>query len=81
MKIFKVKRKDTVSYDEYDSFICYSNNEESARNIHPEDEWKYNRSSGVWINKEDCYMLSVIYIGENKDITEESVILSSFNAG
>lgn len=35
MNIYKVRRTDGYSYDDYDSFVCVARNEEDARRIIP----------------------------------------------
>lgn len=46
MKIYKVERTDSWSYDDYDSFVCYANNEDEARRLSPSDYYVYE--DGKW---------------------------------
>lgn len=75
MNIYKVSRKDEWDYDEFDSLVCYAESEEKAMEILPYGE--HTRYTSYW-NKEN---LDVELIGENKLIIQESIIVSSFNAG
>lgn len=84
MKIYLVKRTDTIGWDEFDGFICSAKDEEEARHTVPifesmskvdEQQCEY-----CWISKDKINSLEVIEIGEAN--TEERVVfLSSFNAG
>lgn len=81
MKIYKVERTDNWSYDDYDSFVCYAENEEKAKDIHP-NWWSISNDFwGWWVKIDGKKFLKVTYIWEALEVTEESIILSSFNAG
>lgn len=49
MKLFKVKRTDKWTWDDYDSFICFANNEEEARWMAPDPEYH------MWKDGVYCY--------------------------
>lgn len=49
MKLFKVERTDKWSWDDYDSFICWANDEEEARWMAPDPEYH------MWKDGVYCY--------------------------
>ena len=72
MKIYLVKRTDSIGYDEYDSLVVYANDENDA--ILQTFVWtKYGWDT-------DISKLEVTYIWENENVSEWSIILWSFNA-
>jgi hypothetical protein len=80
MNIYLVSQSVNQHYDTFDSFVCYANSEEEAKSLHPSgtplSEMGYTSD---WVsNAED---VTVSLLGSNPDITESSIILSSFNAG
>lgn len=95
MKLFFVKRTDSIDYDEYDSFVCAAESEEAARLIHPSRMVEYIWNGKFWVDKnyqEDEFFvpdnrgwasphsLVVTEIGEaNAGVT--GIICASFNAG
>lgn len=84
MKIFRVSQSDNNGYDTFDSFVCYANSEDEARNMRPDiiggylDEWNDDNNYG-WASSSD--LVEVEFIGENPDVKQKEMILSSFNAG
>jgi len=92
MNIYLVKRIDSVSYDEYDSFICTAKNEISARKTHPcftfyehrNNRWFDTRAGNnaigcnYWINDIETLVIENIGISQSEN---ECVILASYNAG
>jgi hypothetical protein len=76
MNIYLVERTDdyAFAYDNYDSFVCYAKNEESALNMIPKSSDEFYG----WTHKENC---KAILLGICNNIKEEYIILSSFNAG
>ena len=96
MKIYLVSQDENDSYDTFDSFICYANNEDEARTMSPREEhfckWddklkKHTRCD--WFDPE-CYNdewassldnVKVEYLGEASSKLEPAVILASYNAG
>lgn len=96
MKIFLVERTDGIDYDEYDSFVCYAETSDQAKNTVPNPEYH------MWKNGVLCYsyreqepvtygfswtksLNNVIVRELGESTTQEAkageVILSSFNAG
>jgi hypothetical protein len=75
--LWLVKRKDSIGYDEYDSFICCTATEREARSISPsKGEW-----GGSW-PVSDVSVLEVTKVGRaEKHIKSGEIVLSSFNAG
>ena len=92
MNIYLVKRIDSVSYDEYDSFICTAENEINARKTYPSytfyehrnnhwfDTRLGNSATGCdeWIDDIKTLAIEKIGISQSK---KECVILASYNAG
>ena len=94
MNIYLVSQDDTYGYDTYDSFICYSESEEEARYMSPDNFYRW--INGSW---HFCYSdgrtreygcrsdwslpseVEVKLIGATSDDVEAGVILASFNAG
>ena len=94
MKIYLVKRTDYTGYDEYDSTVVIAKDEESAKRIHPNEDYSYDEagakfihlsnSGHVWTNDSwtnNLSLISVTYIGEAHVNAPAGVILSSYNAG
>jgi len=78
MNIYLVSQTENTGYDTYDSFICYANSEEEARNINPDgEEWGYMFSA--WCSSPDNAI--AIPIGYTDEEVEPDIILASFNAG
>lgn len=92
MKLYRVERTDKWSYDDYDQFICWANNEEEARWLAPDPEyhmWKdgvycysYRDQQPVgdytsWV-KDPKTQLEITEIVPSK---EPEVVLANFNAG
>jgi len=80
MKIYKIIQSINNDYDTYDSAVVYAENEEEAREIHPNcaimnSQYDYIQT---WALPSD---IKVEYIGEAPHITEKGVTLASFNAG
>lgn len=48
MKIYKVSRTDRISYDQYDSFICYARDEIEAKDIPPVDYIVWDPDNERW---------------------------------
>lgn len=77
MNIYKVERTDNVDYDEYDSFVVVAENDQIARNTHPEGPRNGRRHQTWPVDPED---LIVTLIGQ---VTSgiDGVVCASFNAG
>jgi len=85
MKLYLVERTDKIGWDEYDSFVCVADSEESARQINPIDsysEWtgeSWDADGFDWVNPST---LKITEIGLAKEgLANGNIILSSFNAG
>lgn len=76
MKLYLISQEVNNDYDTYDSVVVAAENEERAKLVHKLDTEKYFTS---WVR--DTKDLTVEYLGEAKEGTEESEILASFNAG
>lgn len=84
MNIYFVERTDTVDYDQFDSFVCYAENEIKAKEMFPKNNKSfcdYNDFYSCWIEFSKIDTLKVTLIGAHNGVTEPAVILSSFNAG
>ncbi len=82
MNIYLVERMDGVDYDEYDSFVCYAENSITAKKVIPycgDEKW---RGSSSWVPEDKKTSLKITRLGKaGNEITEEKIILSSYNAG
>lgn len=87
MNIYLCTRTSRGGYDTYDSFICYANNEEEAKNLKPGFEtelgemidWNDYYSLRSWVKSPDD--IDVEFLGTKDSINTAYVILASFNAG
>ena len=80
MNIYLCSQDENCDYDTYDSFVCYAETEEQARNIYPtspnyntEPEWD------TWASSPE--KVTVELLGTALPGSEVGVICSSFNAG
>lgn len=93
MKLFRVERTDSWSYDDYDQFICWANDEEEARWMAPDPEyhmWKDGVYCYSYREQEPVNSNYTSWVKDPKtqlDITEitppfkPEVILANFNPG
>ena len=75
MNIYKISQEQNTGYATYDACIVIAPDEESAKNINP-DDWTTN--SG-WCSSPD--LVKVELIGKAVKGSSVGCILSSFNAG
>lgn len=90
MKIYKVTRTDTISYDEFDSFICVAPNMDTAKNLIPtlaldgyeahtwEEDNCYAFSS--WTRDKNAIHAELLGIAD-ATFDKTKILLASFNAG
>ena len=80
MKIYKVSQDENDGYDTYNSFVCYAEDEDTARNTHPDGRENIEDRSYVWTKPE---FVKVEYLGESNQIFRKNreIICASFNAG
>jgi hypothetical protein len=96
MKLFLLSQDVNDNYDTYDSVVVAAPNEETARLIHPGDEWpppdaKYKTGDVIIDLPNNRTMwndwayrpeeVKVKYIGEAAEGIEQGVVCASFNAG
>ena len=84
MKIYVLRQDQRDSYDTYDSLVVAAKDEDSARQIHPNDggldPWSSESNWGERCDSPD--LVSVEYIGTYEGTkTEPHIILASYNAG
>ncbi len=75
---------DYLGYDTYSEFVCSADSSESARFTHPDGGpiSKDDQRPWSWVKYEDLHLLEVTLIGvASANITEPSVIVSSYHAG
>ena len=91
MNVYRVRRKDCVGYDEFDSFVCVAESEEQALSAMPQHEDdaplrtrqedmdvdEYDYHSNHWPAHSD---LEVDLIATNA-IGPARIVTASFNAG
>ena len=97
MNIYKLKRTDKLSYDEYDSGIVCAESEEEAKLINisnpdykwVDNKWIYVREDGSicetdgwsWVDADKLNVIKVTLLGIADKDIKKGVILASFNAG
>jgi hypothetical protein len=82
MNIYIIERTDACDYDEYDAAVVCAENEESARDTHPNGDpvnWAALPKYGSWVTSRD--KVTVRLVGVAAPFSVAGVILSSFNAG
>ena len=82
MKIYLLTQNENAGYDTYDSCVVIAENEEEEKKIRPDGgswERELKNKYCCWVNHIE--RVSIEYIGEAKEESEEEVICSSFNAG
>ena len=62
MNLYKIKRTDSVGYDEYDSAVVVAPNEDEARKIHPARYQHLASTWTDWTNQPET--LKVEYVGK-----------------
>ena len=79
MNIYKVERTDDVDFEEFESFVCYEESEEKAKNRIPSfDKFNDKEDRCSWATIEN---IKVELLGENNSVNEAKMIMSSFRAG
>lgn len=90
MNIYKVSQDFNTDYDSYDSFVCYAEGEEEAREIFPTNGKSFiemisqDLDEKYYVDKlwtSDKSEIKVELLGTAKEGSEKDVILASFNAG
>ena len=94
MNIYLVEQDVNNGYDTYDSFVVVAENEEIAKHTSPSslyvwknEEWNFCYSDGTCEPSSQLYWclpsdVKVTLIGEaDRNYTETTVLLASFNAG
>lgn len=93
MNLYLLTQHENHEYDNYDSCIVAAENEDAARIICPDENYKFNEKSNLftWGGVDDfsecgswafsLEKITVKLIGVAKEGTKPGVILSSFNAG
>ena len=94
MNIYLVKRTWSDSLkDCYSSFICVAENEQKAREMHPDglsrlrgdkerrQFWDHILGEMTWVHPSNLNTLEVTLIGIADTSQQEGVILASFHAG
>lgn len=79
MKLFLVSRKDSVGYDEHDSFVCNAKSAKDAKDMMPDGSPFNELPFSTWTNKKEN--IDVKYLGVSKVGSKRGVICASFNAG
>ena len=82
MKLWKISQSINNGYDTFDSAIVVAPDEETAQNTHPSgNNAHFETRNDTWVSSHQIDHVTVEYIGEAKQGTQEGVILASFNAG
>ena len=80
MKLFLISQNQNRGYDTYDSAVVAAPDEETARNMNPENGKpmeKWDKDYSTWCSGPEH--VKVIYLGEAVD-SEQGVECASFNA-
>lgn len=78
MKLYVISQEENNDSDTFDSMVVAAETPTKARMIHPYDTWDPDDYS-VWAT--DPKNVTVKYIGEAKQGTQEGIIVASFNSG
>lgn len=80
-KLYLLENTSPPSWDQYRGAVVVAENEEEARNIHPDDStndsWK-TEGSYVWCRVDQ---VKVTYLGVADPVHPKGVVLAHFNAG
>lgn len=91
MNIYKISQNVNKDYDSYDSAVVFAENEEQAKRIHPDRDYRWKDDG--WVGRDgdktiatwswaDITDVKVEYLGiAHRDIIDPSVIVASCNAG
>ena len=75
MNLYYVWQDENNDYDTYDSFVVCAENEEEAKNTHPDGKW----SLCTWASSPEKVKCKLI--GTARDNVERGIVIASFNAG
>ena len=88
MNLYLISRKDSVSWDQYDSAVVAAKDETSARYTHPNGKHIWREKRGGWFKNtwEDHSWvppeeLTVSLIGVATKGVKSGIVCASFNAG
>ena len=85
MNIYLLRQDINRDWETYDSAIVSAENEDEARNIHPQlivdkftkDVWENSEYYG-WVRRDQIHLIKVKLIG--KSFVEKGLVLASFRA-
>ena len=77
MNLYFVWQDENNDYDTYDSFVVCAENEEEAKNTHPDGD--VNWRSCTWASSPEKVKCELI--GTASDNAERGIVIASFNAG
>jgi hypothetical protein len=81
MNIYLVSQDKNQDYDTFDAFVCYANNEEEAKQMHPSGTpLKDIDYTSDWVSNPEDVTVELIGHYEKEDL-KVNTILASFNAG
>jgi hypothetical protein len=81
MNIYKVERRDSVSYDEYAGFVVVAASESEARTTNPEVDPKYSDRDRLRFWPVDPADLVVTELGQANPGVTPGLVMASFKAG
>ena len=81
MKLFLLTQFQETGYDTYESAVVVAPDEETARQMNPEDgeQMEWGAEYGTWCNRPED--VTVRYLGEAADDAEYGILCASFHAG
>ena len=77
MNLYYVWQDENNGYDTYDSFVVCAENEEEAKNTHPDGDGNWRRYT--WASSPEKVKCELI--GTASDNVERGIVIASFNAG
>lgn len=81
MNIYLLSQEINFDYNTYDSCIVCAENEDEARNIHPDENYGWESVIKSWVQENEKDKITVELIGKANKNIKKGVILASFNAG
>ena len=76
MNLYYLQQDERDDWDTYDSMVVCAENEEKAKEIHPDGTWEFN---DTWASKPEN--VKCTYIGVAANSVKEGIVCASFNAG
>lgn len=83
LNLYLISQDEKTGWDIYDSAVVCAEDEESARNIHPQEQYEWNKNepwdSSTWCSS--TAKVKVTYLGIAREELVRGVVCASYNAG